>query len=377
MLYEISSLPKIYLIVNEVKPNQKEFTKKIIGAVIGTLTFLVLIALFVCLPNTSYGATIGSEKPNIYCTYTDSDGKQYDGDELPAGTYDVNFYLEGVSELSVVQVTAKYSADATVDTAAKPLLSDNIAGISSMGTITQNSNLVFGFVSDSDSCSAINSDGTLLATFSVAFANKCDASNVISVSTSPNETFVLTDYNDGLKDEYALVNQADDYDGSLYLMACDVSPKGPGCDITGKIAIATSLDGSQYNKGIGNINLTVKAADGSAVATAVTDSNGDYTLADIPVGEYTMLISGETTIDRKVTLIVSESKTVDTVAVCICDYNHDSDVDSLDTLDFLTAFNNYNVTCDFNGDGIVDAIDTLTYLTFFGNKIQYSNVTLQ
>lgn len=296
---------------------------------------------------------------------------------MPAGTYDVNFYLEGVSELSVVQVTAKYSADATVDTAAKSLLSDKVTGISSMGTITQNSNLVFGFVSDSDSCSAINSDATLLATFSVAFANKCDASNVISVSTSPNETFVLTDYNDGLKDEYALVKQADDYDGSLYLMTCDVSPKGPGCDITGKIAIATSLDGSQYNKGIGNINLTVKAADGSAVATAVTDSNGDYTLADIPVGEYTMLISGETTIDRKVTLIVSESKTVDTVAVCICDYNHDSDVDSLDTLDFLTAFNNYNVTCDFNGDGIVDAIDTLTYLTFFGNKIQYLNVTLQ
>lgn len=356
---------------------QNAFVKKRIGAAIGTLTFLVLIALFVCLPNTSYGATIGSEKPNIYCNYTDSDGKQYDGDKLPAGTYDVNFYLEGVSELSVVQVTAKYSADATVDTAAKSLLSDKVTGISSMGTITQNSNLVFGFVSDSDSCSAINSDATLLATFSVAFANKCDASNVISVSTSPNETFVLTDYNDGLKDEYALVKQADDYDGSLYLMTCDVSPKGPGCDITGKIAIATSLDGSQYNKGIGNINLTVKAADGSAVATAVTDSNGDYTLADIPVGEYTMLISGETTIDRKVTLIVSESKTVDTVAVCICDYNHDSDVDSLDTLDFLTAFNNYNVTCDFNGDGIVDAIDTLTYLTFFGNKIQYLNVTLQ
>lgn len=51
---------------------QNAFVKKRIGAVIGTLTFLVLIALFVCLPNTSYGATIGSEKPNIYCTYTDS-----------------------------------------------------------------------------------------------------------------------------------------------------------------------------------------------------------------------------------------------------------------------------------------------------------------
>ena len=328
---------------------QNAFVKKRIGAVIGTLTFLVLIALFVCLPNTSYGATIGSEKPNIYCTYTDSDGKQYDGDKLPAGTYDVNFYLEGVSELSVVQVTAKYSADATVDTAAKSLLSNNIAGISSMGTITQNSNLVFGFVSDSDSCSAINSDGTLLATFSVAFANKCDASNVISVSTSPNETFVLTDYNDGLKDEYALVKQADDYDGSLYLMTCDVSPKGPGCDITGKITIATSLDGSEGKTGIGGINLTVKTADDSTVATAVTDSNGDYTLADIPAGEYKMLISGETTIDRTVTLVVSESKDVSSVSIAICDYNH---------------------------DGFVNATDKLVFFTFFGNEVKYADVTL-
>lgn len=34
---------------------QNAFVKKRIGAAIGTLTFLVLIALFVCLPNTSYG----------------------------------------------------------------------------------------------------------------------------------------------------------------------------------------------------------------------------------------------------------------------------------------------------------------------------------
>lgn len=356
---------------------QNAFVKKRIGAVIGTLTFLVLIALFVCLPNTSYGATVGSEKPNIYCTYTDSDGKQYDGDKLPAGTYDVNFYLEGVSELSVVQVTAKYSADATVGTAAKSLLSNEVTDISSMGTITQNSNLVFGFVSDSDSCSAINSDGTLLATFSVAFANKCDASDVISVSTSPNETFVLTDYNDGLKDEYALVTQADDYDGTLYLMACDVSPKGPGCDITGKITIATSLDGSQYNKGIGNINLTVKTADDSTVATAVTDSNGDYTLADIPAGEYTMLISGETTIDRTVTLIVSESKTVDTVAVCICDYANDGVIDSFDKATFALAFaGEYNVYCDYDRNNIIDSFDKSIFSIFFGEEIKYNNVTL-
>lgn len=355
---------------------QNAFAKKRLGAVIGTLTFLVLIALFVCLPNTSYGATVGSEKPNIYCTYTDSDGKQYDGDKLPAGTYDVNFYLEGVSELSVVQVTAKYSADATVDTAAKSLLSGEVTDISSMGTITQNSNLVFGFVSDSDSCSAINSDGTLLATFSVAFANKCDASDVISVSTSPNETFVLTDYNDGLKNEYALVKQADDYDGSLYLMACDVSPKGPGCDITGKITIATSLDGSGGKTGIGGINLTVKTADDSTVATAVTDSNGNYTLADIPAGEYKMLISGETTIDRTVTLVVSESKDVSSVSIAICDYNHDGKITVLDKSIFADSFDKYNVYCDFNGDGKVTVLDKSVFSDFFNSKVNYQNVTL-
>jgi hypothetical protein len=70
VLYALSSLPKFYLLGKEVTPMQNAFVKKRIGAVIGTLTFLVLIALFVCLPNTSYGATIGSEKPNIYCTYT-------------------------------------------------------------------------------------------------------------------------------------------------------------------------------------------------------------------------------------------------------------------------------------------------------------------
>ena len=45
MLYALSSLPKFYLLGKEVTPMQNAFVKKRIGAVIGTLTFLVLIAL--------------------------------------------------------------------------------------------------------------------------------------------------------------------------------------------------------------------------------------------------------------------------------------------------------------------------------------------
>lgn len=82
--------------------------KKRVGVIFGTLAFLVFVALVVCLPRTSYAAALGTESPNVYCTYTDSNGKQYDGDKLPAGTYDVSFYLEGVTELSVVQVTSLF-----------------------------------------------------------------------------------------------------------------------------------------------------------------------------------------------------------------------------------------------------------------------------
>ena len=144
--------------------------KKRVGVIFGTLAFLVFVALVVCLPRTSYAAALGTESPNVYCTYTDSNGKQYDGDKLPAGTYDVSFYLEGVTELSVVQVTSTYSSDVSVQSEPKALLSDEVAGVSSMGTVTNDSNLVFGFVSDADTCSSVTKDGTLLATFSVAFA---------------------------------------------------------------------------------------------------------------------------------------------------------------------------------------------------------------
>lgn len=364
---------------------QNAFVKKRIGAVIGTLTFLVLIALFVCLPNTSYGATVGSEKPNIYCTYTDSDGKQYDGDKLPAGTYDVNFYLEGVSELSVVQVTAKYSADATVDTAAKSLLSNEVTGISSMGTITQNSNLVFGFVSDSDSWSAINSDGTLLATFSVAFANKCDASDVISVSTSPNETFVLTDYNDGLKDEYALVTQADDYDGSLYLMACDVSPS-QGHSVTGSLVIMTDGNGNTQNKpvyGEYTVNVYSDSARTELVGTTTSslkDGVNSFSINSLNDGTYYLSISSKYAITREdIKLIVNGLDISDAVIPMVaCDFNNDKVITSADLGQiFKSIASGYMPECDLNGDNSITGADTGIIYSLIASNGYYNGLEIK
>ena len=46
--------------------------KKRVGVIFGTLAFLAFVALVVCLPRTSYAAALGTESPNVYCTYTDS-----------------------------------------------------------------------------------------------------------------------------------------------------------------------------------------------------------------------------------------------------------------------------------------------------------------
>ena len=48
--------------------------KKRVGVIFGTLAFLAFVALVVCLPRTSYAAALGTESPNVYCTYTDSNG---------------------------------------------------------------------------------------------------------------------------------------------------------------------------------------------------------------------------------------------------------------------------------------------------------------
>ena len=58
-----------------------------------------------------------------------------------------------------------------------------------------------------------------------------------------------------------------------------------------------------------------------------------------------MLISGETTVDRKVTLVVSESKDVGSVGVVICDYNKDELINGTDYMSFI-AF--YNKTVNYN-----------------------------
>ncbi len=345
--------------------------KKRVGVIFGTLAFLVFVALVVCLPRISYAAALGTESPNVYCTYTDSNGKQYDGDKLPAGTYDVSFYLEGVTELSVVQVTSTYSSDVSVQSEPKALLSDNkVAGVSSMGTVTNDSNLVFGFVSDADTCSSVTKDGTLLATFSVTFAKDCDAADVISVSTDPNKTFIMVNYNDGFGNEYALVKEFADYPGSLYLMTCDVSPS-TGHSVNGSLVIVTDAKGNTGNKPVYG-EYTVKVYSDSArtelvgtTTSSLKDGVNAFSIDSLKDGTYYLSISSDYAITRNdVTVIVNGADITNAVIpMMACDFNKDGKITGTDaTLVYAAAINGTNLNYDINGDSKVTGTDaTLVY----------------
>lgn len=350
------------------------------------MAFLAAMMCFISLPLVSNAetGTLGSESPEIYCTYA-QDGVAVDGNELTAGTYDVSFVLSGVKSLSVVQITATYD-ESVVSVASAPSYSisdDADLAMDSIGYILSGGNIVLGFVSENADCSSVSEEEQILATVSMTFASDCDAADYITVSQDPNLTFLQVDYGDGYDDQYALVDSYPGYNGNLYLMSCDVTPVIiREYTVNGQVLIATDVTGTDTTVGIVGITVTVEK-DGETIASAVTDENGYYTLPDVPVGEYTMTISGPTTIDRTVTLVVSEEKaveqvvTLDSVGIVICDYNKDFSVNATDDAIFAISYNGeYNVYCDFNGDDVVNATDDAAFSLLYGKNVEYAEITL-
>ena len=355
------------------------------------LAFVFAIAaavlIFISLPLVSYAqtGTLGQESPEIHCTYAQN-GEVVDGNALTAGTYDVSFIMTGAQSLSVMEITATYDQEqVTVATEPSYLVSDgDAAALDSMGYILSDGNIVFGFVSTNDDCTALAEGENVIATVQMTFASDCDAADYVAVSQNPNLTFVQADYGDGYDDAYALVEQDPEYtQGTLYLMSCNVTPALINSyNVCGQILIATDVTGTNTTAGVQGITVTV-TADEAVVAEAVTDADGNYTLADVPVGTYTMTISGSTTIDRTVTLEVTDAKaegsavSVSGVGVVICDYNRDGNVNPVDLASFGVALSgDYNVYCDFNADGNINAADLGIFGGFLSKTIEYSEVTL-
>lgn len=141
--------------------------------------------------------------------------------------------------------------------------------------------------------------------------------------------------------------------------------------VSGKITIAADTAGATGSFGLVGINVTT--ADGTVVATSAAD--GTFT-AEVPVGTTELTITGDTTIDRTVTLAGDVSVEGVNIPIVMCDYNKDKAVNSTDVSVYVKQIGTSYVYADFNADGSVNSTDTSVFIRFNNQKIVYDNLVL-
>ena len=341
-------------------------------AFIAGIAFSVLTAMVVMFGLTSsvaFGAEGTADAPEFYCEYFDEQGNAVDGNSLTAGTYNVDFYVKGFNTISVLEFTATY--DTSIVTVGQ--VSNLISSMSSMGTVTTDGNLVFGFASKTGPVS-VNAQGERLATFSLTFSADCDAADYITVSDNPNLTFVVVDSTgDNYDDEYALTESFEGYTGSLTLMSCDITPAFDAgtISVSGKIVIANSVtaDGGTY--GLGGIDIAV---DGVVVGTSADD--GTFTVS-VPKGTTSFTVQRSKAIFARTVTLKGDADITDAVIpVIMGDYNDDQLINGTDKVDFSKSLTNYNVYCDYNCDGLVNGTDKTSFAKFIDVSSDYAGLTI-
>jgi hypothetical protein len=144
-----------------------------------------------------------------------------------------------------------------------------------------------------------------------------------------------------------------------------------GITISGTITIAKDAVGTDSGFAVEGINIV---AGGEVVATSASD--GTFT-ATVPVGTTELTITGDTTIDRTVTLSGTTDVTDVVIPVIDCDYNRDSYVNMTDFSTFLKYYEvEYYAYADFNGDKTVNMTDLTSFLKIYDNDVVYDALSL-
>jgi len=346
------------------------------GKAMGFLKSLLLFSFFAIilfsLPLISYAqtGTLGTEKPEIYCTYY-QDGVQVDGNSLSAGTYEVRFMASGVKNVSVIELTADYSEAAQVAETPVSLMSDELMGMRSMGCVIGGGKMVFGFVSTNDDTTPCTDKEFLIASVQVTFSADCDAADVITAQTHPNLTFIQADYNDGYEDCYSLDPIASDYKGDIYPMSCDITPDlSQPRTVSGTIVTAIDYTGKTAGKAAyGNYTFTVYS---DAERTSVVDTFTSAYDAAAKVNTFSLLLADGTyyaslsydyALTREdITITVNGADiTNQVIPVIACNFfNSDTSITINDTRACQSATLNSEGKeyCDLNADGSVTVNDT-------------------
>lgn len=337
--------------------------------IMGALILFVALGLFLCLPLSAQAATgtLGTETPYIYCSYTNSEGKEVDGNKLDAGTYKVTFNIKDMTSASVLQVTASYAETVTVDSSTVVQLTDTNTDFSSMGYLDSDGNIVFGYVSNANDTSALTVEGTALFSLDVTFAEACDAANVITIASDPNLTFALADYGDGYDDEYAIdIDEATSYPGNRYQMLSDVSPES-GHTVSGAVEVASDATGASAGfcvAGEYTIDLYTdaeKATTPISTTSAFADGVNTFAFEGLSDGTYYATITSAYSVVRdNVTIIVNGADITNAVITVVpCEFDGNGLITSDDAKFVFKAALNPETKeyCDFDNNGVATSDD--------------------
>lgn len=349
------------------------------------LSVLLAISLIFVFPFTvdAKQGTLGTENPSLQASFVNSTGDMVDGNNLTAGSYTVSINLYGMECVSIFNLVATYTDDIVVNSVSTA--ADSVDGFVNGAANYGDGKVVAILASSNDDTTAISS-GTTMVTLAVTIVadDTVDFADCFKIDYDTQSTFIEADYGDGFESAYVMVGN-DPTDDEYPLITEDMSPDLSKLlySVTGKVTIAENTTGSVGKFGVGGI--TVKALSGeTVVAQAETEVDGSYVLEGLVQGEYTLALSGPTTIDRTVNLVVSSDKAddnsripVQNIPIVICDYNKDKLVNTIDAnafTNYLTG--DYYVYADFNADGSVDSMDANAFIAFVNKNISYVEVTL-
>ena len=343
--------------------------KKITKLFITALSFILIISLMPFSVLAEDG--MGSESPVIRAVFRNEDGETAEGDFLTAGNYTVDLTLSGMAAVSAFEITADYIG---IDINSVSTIADNNDGFKCGGIKNEDNSFVVILASTGENNTPI-SDGEAMVTMQVTVNADGDFADFFVVNEDPELTFVQSSYEYGFQAAYVCnSNEATSiyYPTLSYDMSPDLSVKT--ITVTGIITIAANREGSTGTYGAPGIKVYLGE---EQVAESAAD--GTFT-AVVPKGTTELTLSGETAVDRVVTLSGESDIENVNIPIMICDYAKDGAVNYRDAgsfVGYLAENAEYYVYADLNVDGSVNYRDAGTFVAFLSDSpIEYASLSL-
>ena len=335
--------------------------------------------------------TLGTENPYLYCSYYDANGDAVDGNALSSGEYRVDIILSGMQKAAIMQITAGADISSSGALQSLSVLStydeDNSSfKLAAADFVTDNSLAIILVSKNTETCSDISTDGTIIASLSAVIDcnGTIDFNDYFSFNTDPDLTFFEADYGDG-DDCYAL-SQGGDAAYTVYPMTADVTPdfNNDSIIITGSVLIAKDANGNTGEHGAREINFMINGEyvldeNGQpAVTSSEVNHFGEFEIA-VPYGTTEITVTGASTVDRTVTLSGTQNINNAVIKVVTCNYKKDAKINALDLATFK-AHNNMNdadaVIYNLNNDAKVNTLDLAAFSKINNQNVQYAELNL-